>query len=70
MVNVRDYLKKREKRESDKPRISYREKIKSHKFTIFYRMMLAIILIAAIGAATYIQWKNKVYTESLVVASA
>ena len=69
MVNVRDYLKKREKRESDKPRISYREKIKSHKFTIFYRMMLAIILIAAIGAATYIQWKNKVYTESLVVAS-
>ena len=70
MVNVRDYLKKKEKRESDKPRISYREKIKSHKFTIFYRMMLAIILIAAIGAATYIQWKNKVYTESLVVASA
>lgn len=69
MVNVRDYLKKREKRESDNPRISYREKIKSHKFTIFYRMMLAIILIAAIGAATYIQWKNKVYTESLVVAS-
>ena len=69
MVNVRDYLKKREKRESDKPRISYREKIKSHKFTIFYRMMLAIILIAAIGAATYIQWKNKVYTEILVVAS-
>lgn len=69
MVNVRDYLKKREKRESDKPRISYREKIKSHKFTIFYRMMLAIILIAAIGATTYIQWKNKVYTESLVVAS-
>lgn len=69
MVNVRDYLKKREKRESDKSRISYREKIKSHKFTIFYRMILAIILIAAIGAAAYIQWKNKVYTESLVVAS-
>lgn len=69
MVNVRDYLKKKEKREKDTARINYREKIKSHKFTIFYRTVLVIILLAAIGAALYIQWENKVYTESLVVAS-
>lgn len=69
MVNVRDYLKKKEKREKDTARINYREKIKSHKFTIFYRTVLVIILLVAIGAALYIQWENKVYTESLVVAS-
>ncbi len=69
MVNVRDYLKNREKRENETPRISYREKIKSHKFTIFYRTILAIILVAAIAAALLLQWENKVYTESLVVDS-
>lgn len=69
MVNVRDYLKQREKRENDIPRVSYREKIKSHKFTIFYRAILAIILVAAIAAVLYIQWENKVYTESVVVSS-
>lgn len=69
MVNVRDYLKKKEKREKDTARINYREKIKSHKFTIFYRTILVLILLVAIGAALYIQWENKVYTESLVVAS-
>lgn len=69
MVNVRDYLKKKEKREKDTARINYREKIKSHKFTIFYRTVLVIILLVAVGAALYIQWENKIYTESLVVAS-
>lgn len=69
MVNVRDYLKKKEKREKDTARINYREKIKSHKFTIFYRAVLVIILLVAVGAALYIQWENKIYTESLVVAS-
>ena len=54
MANIRDYLKRKAKREGDKnsvPRISYREKIKSHKFTIFYRTILVIILIAAIAAS-------------------
>lgn len=69
MVNVRDYLKKKEKREKDTARTNYREKIKSHKFMIFYRTILVLILLVAIGAVVYIQWENKVYTESLVVAS-
>ena len=72
MANIRDYLKRKAKREGDKnsvPRISYREKIKSHKFTIFYRTILVIILIAAIAAAAFIQWQNKVYTESVELSS-
>ena len=49
--------------------MSYREKIKSHKFTIFYRIILVVILIAAITAAALIQWQNKVYTENVELSS-
>ena len=70
MANVRDYLKKKKERQDDRYRISYREKIKSHKFTIFYRAFLVIVLIAAIIGALYIQWKNKVYTQIAVLSSA
>lgn len=70
MANVRDYLKKKKDRQDEQYRISYREKIRSHKFTIFYRTILVIILIAAIIAALYVQWKNKIYTQIAVLSSA
>ncbi|MCH5264059.1 MAG: hypothetical protein J1F42_14215 [Lachnospiraceae bacterium] len=70
MANVRDYLKRKKDRPDQEYRISYREKIKSHKFTIFYRTILVLVLIGAIAAAMYIQWKNKIYTQMAVVASA
>ena len=70
MTNVRDYLKKKKERQDDRYRVSYREKIKSHKFTIFYRTFLVIVLIVAIILALYIQWKNKVYTQVAVLSSA
>lgn len=70
MVSVRDYFKKKEQRGGDKPsRISYRERIKSHKFTVFYRISLVLVLLVAVGAALYLQWKNKVYTESVELSS-
>lgn len=69
MTNVRDYFKNKEKREETGKRINYQEKIKSHKFTIFYRGVLVLILIAAIAVVLNIQWKNKVYTESVVISS-
>lgn len=70
MTNVRDYLKKKRERTEEKPRVSYREKIKSHKFTIFYRTILVLVLIAAVVAAMYIQWNNKVYEQTVVVSSS
>ncbi len=69
MVNVRDYLRRKREQKEEQGRISYREKIKSHKFTVVYRAMLVMILIAAIGVVFYYQWKNKVYTENTVVFS-
>lgn len=69
-MSVRDYFKRKEQRSGDKtPRISYREKIKSHKFTVFYRVFLMLVLMAAIAAALFLQWKNKVYTESVELSS-
>lgn len=70
MPNVREYLKKKKERDEKKPRISYHEKIKSHRFTIFYRTVLVILLIAAVSAAFYIQWKNKIYTQCMVLSSS
>ncbi len=67
MANVRDYLKRKRERKDGQGRISYREKIKSHKFTVFYRISLVIILLTAIGVILYHQWKNRVYTDSTVV---
>ncbi len=69
MANVRDYLKRKKERKEQQGRINYREKIKSHKFMIFYRTILVVILIMAVGGALYVQWKNKVYTENTVVFS-
>lgn len=69
MANVREYLKRKRERKEEQGRINYREKIKSHKFTILYRVVLVIILVSAVGTLLYIQWKNKVYTESSVVFS-
>ena len=69
MANVRKYLKRKKERQANTARISYQEKIKSHKFTIFYRTTLVLVLVAAIMAALYLQWKNKVYTQMTVVSS-
>ncbi|MCM1268768.1 MAG: DUF5711 family protein [Bacteroidales bacterium] len=69
MVSVRDYFKRKQQSGDRPPRISYREKIKSHKFTVFYRISLVLILFAAVGAALFLQWKNKVYIESVELSS-
>ncbi|MDE7286267.1 MAG: hypothetical protein K2N55_05435, partial [Lachnospiraceae bacterium] len=74
MANVRDYLKEREKRQSAKLQgatrsIDYKEKIRSHKLTIFYRIVLSILLAAVLIIFLLVQWKNKVFTDSTVAAS-
>lgn len=72
MAKIKEFLSKKEKRDDEQkiPRISYKEKIKSHKFTVFYRVVLVILLLAASGAVVYIQQQNKVYTESVEVSTA
>ncbi|MCM1040701.1 MAG: DUF5711 family protein [Roseburia sp.] len=69
MINVRDYFKNKEKHEKKTPRINYKEKIKSHKFMIFYRSVLLLLLAAATAAVIFIQWRNKIYTQYTVTSS-
>lgn len=69
MANIRDYLKEKEKREKNINRIDYREKIRSHKLVIFYRGALAVLLVAAAVIFLVVQWRNKVFTESVIASS-
>lgn len=69
MTSVREYLRSKEKRKSGSRNINYKEKIRSHKLTIFYRGLLGILLIAAIAATLFISWKNRAYSESIVTSS-
>ncbi len=70
MSNIRDYLKEKEKRQALAGTISYKEKILSHKLTVFYRAALCILLLAVIIISFIVQWKNKVFRESTVTSSA
>lgn len=70
MSNIRDYMKAKEKRRQEPLKMSYREKIRGHKLTVFYRVILFVCLIGALIFVFYIQWRDKVYTESVVTASA
>lgn len=71
MINVRDYFKDKKKniKKEKKNRIHYLEKIKSHKFMIFYRSILVFALVTAAVAVMLIQWKNKIYTQSVTISS-
>ena len=47
MANIRDYLKEKEKRQKIDKGVNYKEKIRSHKLAIFYRIALTVALIIA-----------------------
>lgn len=70
MSNVRDYLKEREKRTANAVAGGYKEKIRTHRLTVFYRGILVLVLLVAFAFFLITQWQNKVFTESINVNSA
>lgn len=70
MSNVRDYLKEKEKRTGNSQDADYKEKIRSHRLSVFYRVVLVIILVASVSVFLLIQWRDKVYTESVMTHTA
>ena len=58
MANIRDYLKEREKRQGNPQLINYKEKIRGHKLTVFYRVVLAVVVVAAVIAFLVIAWRD------------
>lgn len=55
--------------EAEEPSWTYKDRIRSHKFVIFYRILLIVIIIAGITLAVMIQDRTRVYTESSVQTS-
>lgn len=70
MINIRDYLKEKERRQNADKGVGYKEKIRSHKLSVFYRIVLGIIMVTVLIAFLVIQWKNKVFTDSVTADTA
>ena len=56
MTNIRDYFRKKEKRQDD----SLGMKILKHRLVILYRTVLIIAVVAAATAGVIVQAKNRV----------
>lgn len=69
MTSIREYLRSKEKRTKEDRNINYKERIRGHKLSIFYRSVLGVALVIAIGAMAVVGWRNREYTESVVVDS-
>lgn len=69
MANIREYLRSKQKRAREGRNINYKERIRSHKLTIFYRGVLVCVLVAAVAAMIVVSWQNREYRESVIVDS-
>lgn len=67
MADIRSFLKEREKREQN--RTDYKAKIRIHKLTTMYRVLLICIVLIAVVALLMVLYKRHVYTSYDVVAS-
>ncbi|MBP5383642.1 MAG: hypothetical protein J6Y57_01550 [Lachnospiraceae bacterium] len=65
MAQIIEYFKKRygkEKTEKSEPE-DYKKKLARHRLAILYRILLAIAIIAAVGAVLFFNYKNRVFTD-------
>lgn len=65
MANLREYIKKKEKRQDE----SLGKRILRHRLTMLYRVILAVVLVAVLVVALIVHMKNRVF-ESYQVISA
>ncbi len=67
MADIKNYLKEKEKRERNQS--NYKEKIKKHKLTSLYRILMLVAVLIAIVVLVYVQYERHVYTSYDVVNS-
>lgn len=63
MSRSREYFDKKQ----DIDKNEFRHKLLRHRLTIFYRIVLVILIIAAISIALYYNYQNMIYTEYEVI---
>lgn len=67
MADIRNYLKEKEKREQNQS--DYKDKIRKHKLTALYRILLVVIALAAVVVLILVQYKRHIYTGYDIVSS-
>lgn len=65
MSDIRSYMKEKEKREQKKT--SYKAKLRKHKLTSVYRVLLIVVAVLALVALMSVQYRRHVYTDYDVV---
>jgi hypothetical protein len=53
-----------------KRRINYKERIRSYRLSRLYRAILFLLVIVGLSAILYLQWRDRVYSESVLISSA
>lgn len=74
MVNVREYFKKKEKQDKGTAKESYAtgkltQRIIQHRFRVFMRVFVIVLVISAVAVATFLGIKNRTYSGYEVVDS-
>ena len=69
MAGVREFLRSKGRKEKKERIINYKERIRGHKLTIFYRGILVVALVAATVLMAIASWQNREYEEGVVISS-
>ena len=67
MADIKSYMKEKKKREQNQA--GYKEKIRKHKLSNVYRILLVVVAAAALIAVVVVQYKKHVYTDYDIVSS-
>lgn len=67
MADIKSYLKEKERREQSQN--TYKDKIKRHKLTTMYRLLLVLAVLIAVVALIFVQFKRHIYTGYDTVTS-
>ena len=67
MADIKNYLKERAKREQNQT--TYKDKIMRHKMANIYRIVLVVLVLAAVIALIMVQYDRHIYTSYDTVAS-
>ncbi len=67
MADMKSYLKEKEKREQKQS--NYKDKIRKHKLTSIYRVLLVVAALVAVVVLIMVQYKRHVYTGYDIVSS-
>ena len=67
MADIRSYMKEKEKKE--RKQAGYKEKLMRHKLNSVYRIVLAVVALAALTVIVAVQYKKHIYTEYDTISS-